>query len=88
MILLLGGGGCASFCTRVMSDAPQRPEVYPSIRMYAEGFAERQHPDAALTAFWVIDAPLSFVVDTLLIPFDLAQQAGWDQRAAGRPKGS
>ena len=52
--------------------------------MYVEGSKAKQQPGPALMALWIIDAPLSVAVDTLLIPFDLAAQASWDHQQAAK----
>jgi uncharacterized protein YceK len=74
--------GCASITNR--GGHNNKPVTYPGVRAANEFIGKARGEKSEFgslmrfqSAFFILDWPFSFVVDTLCLPFDLARVAGY-----------
>ena len=78
--MLLLSSGCGRFCAEDDFDKnPQKIRIYGETR-YDLGFVLVEHEGFieglnAAKPYYIIDLPFSFVLDTILLPFDLIHRS-------------
>jgi len=83
IIVCFALSGCGSLAYRTNQPAYVRPGLYPGVRLDAHVLSQDSQGSGDWSPVWLnemvklcslLDMPFSFLVDTLLIPFDLSPE--------------